>query len=177
MSLLVRTTLSILAAAPLALGVTGCGSTGAEIPSERIVLAPTERVLWEALYVSITDEKYGIGGGADPSDRTITTGWKLDLAPYRSQGFRTRVIATYERADPGPEVELEGYDVSIRVEKETNESYQSLDPRYAKWEAAPDDAETARRIMQRLTSYLGTEEIDVSTRDDPLEPNDPFDFE
>ena len=49
--------------------------------------------------------------------------------------------------------------MTIRVEKDINESYRSLDPAYADWKGAPDDLIAAKTIMQRLESLLGTGEI------------------
>ena len=102
---------------------------------------------------------YPVGGGADPGEREIISGWKLDLAPYKGKGFRTRVLASYVPSkDAASAAPLEAFDVTIRVEKDTNESYRSLDPSYADWQAAPDDLATAKTIMQRVQSLLGSGE-------------------
>jgi len=101
-----------------------------------------------------------VGWGADSGKREIISGWKLDLAPYKGKGFRTRVLASYQPSKDSTSPEpLKAFDVTIRVEKDTNESYRSLDPSYADWKAAPDDLGTAKTIMQRVESLLGTGEI------------------
>ena len=141
-------------------GLASCISVNREIPAERTVVAKTEFELWQALRIAVDLSDYPVGGGADSAKREILSGWKLDLAPYRGKGFRTRVIASYQPSeDASTQEPLEAFDVTIRVEKDINESYRSLDPAYADWKGAPDDLIAAKTIMQRLESLLGTGEI------------------
>ncbi len=137
-----------------------CASVNRAIPVERTVSAKTEFELWQALRIAVDMSDYPVGGGADSGKREIISGWKLDLAPYKGKGFRTRVLASYEpSASPGTSDPLAAFEVTIRVEKDTNESYRSLDPAYADWEGAPDDLIAAKTIMQRLEALLGTGEV------------------
>lgn len=139
--------------------LTACLSVNQEIPAERRIEARTEFELWQALRIAVDMSDYPVGGGADPAKREIVSGWKLDLAPYKGKGFRTRVLANYvPSASAEPATPLAAFDVTIRVEKDINESYRSLDPAYAEWEAAPDDLAAAKTIMQRIQSLLGTGE-------------------
>ena len=137
-----------------------CISVNTAIPVERTVSAKTEFELWQALRIAVDLSDYPVGGGADSGKREILSGWKLDLAPQKSKGFRTRVIASYDRStSPAASEPLVAFDVTIRVEKDINDSYRSLDPAYADWKGAPDDLIAAKTIMQRLESLLGTGEI------------------
>ncbi len=139
--------------------ISACVSVNTAIPVERTVSAKTEFELWQALRIAVDLSDYPVGTGADSGKREILSGWKLDLAPYKGKGFRTRVIARYERSDaPASSDPLVAFDVTIRVEKDTNESYRSLDPAYADWKGAPDDVVAAKTIMQRLESLLGSGE-------------------
>ena len=54
---------------------------------------------------------------------------------------------------------LRGFDVTIRVEKQTNESYRGLDLTYAEWEPADDDLARARLVTQNLQALLGTTDL------------------
>ena len=140
-------------------GFVACISVNKEFPAERTISARTEFELWQALRIAVDMSDYPVGGGADPGEREIISGWKLDLAPYKGKGFRTRVLASYVPSKDAASAEpLEAFDVTIRVEKDTNESYRSLDPSYADWQAAPDDLATAKTIMQRVQSLLGSGE-------------------
>lgn len=167
--------LSFLAAPSLIVGafvlpsLTGCKVLTQEYPVERTVDADSERILWESLRTAIYQSKHPAGLGADPGTREITTGWKLDLAPFKSKGFRTRVLASYvlsqgERKGVTTQevgVGLEAFDVTIRVEKETNESLSPLNLDRAKWTPADDDAQAAREIMQTFHGLLGTKVFEL----------------
>ena len=148
--------LALLVAATASLQ--GCVTPTRTFVVEKQVAASSENTLWETLLLSIKRSGYGYGIGADSGKREVVSNWKNDLAPYKGKGFRTRVIANYEPAENAGEGLL-GYDVTIRVEKQTNESYRSLDLTYAKWEPADDDAATARLVMQNLQALLGTLEL------------------
>jgi len=143
----------------IAPGFLACVSVNQEFPAQRTISAETEFELWQALRIAVDMSDYPVGGGADPGEREIISGWKLDLAPYKGKGFRTRVLASYEPStDAASSDPLVAFDVTIRVEKDTNESYRSLDPSYADWKAAPDDLAAAKTIMQRVQSLLGSGE-------------------
>ncbi|QDV08227.1 hypothetical protein Poly30_37630 [Planctomycetes bacterium Poly30] len=157
-------------------GLTGCKATTNKFPVDRTVDAQSERILWDALRTAIYKSKHPVGGeGADPSSREIRSGWKLDLAPFKSKGFRTRVLASYEPsrgerkgiANETVGVGLEAFDVNIRVEKETNESLSPLNLDRAKWTPADDDLQAAREIMQMFHGLLGTARFELE-KPDPL---------
>lgn len=139
-------------------GLHGCAAPTKQFPSQKTVEASSENTLWETLLLAIRRSGYRYGIGADPAKREVVSNWKNDLAPYKGKGFRTRVIARYEpAADAGQG--LRGFDVTIRVEKQTNESYRGLDLTYAEWEPADDDLARARLVTQNLQALLGTTDL------------------
>lgn len=168
LSRLVCATLSVRVLAVLMVmglaSLVGCKAVTQKFPVDRTVDAQSERVLWDALQTAIYKSKHPVGGGANPSARKIRTGWKLDLAPFKGKGFRTRVIASYQKSVGERKgvttdtvgVGLEAFDVTIRVERESNESLSPLNLDRAKWTAADDDGQAAREIMQTFHGLLGT---------------------
>ncbi len=158
----------LLVLAVLLPGMTGCKALTTEYPVDRTVDADSERILWNALRVAIDKNGYKVGAGARSERREIQSGWKLDLAPFKSRGFRTRVIASYEPSLElplaGPDSGYEAFDVTIRVEKETNESLSPLNLDRAVWTPADDDPQVARRIMQVFHGLLGTSEFGLEDR-------------
>lgn len=155
------------------LGLSGCNSTKGQHPVERTVDAESERILWDALRLAVYNAKFPVGLGADPGTRMIRSGWKLDLAPFKGKGFRTRAIACYEPATgerkgvapSAAAVGLEAFDVTIRVEKETNESLSPLNLDRADWTEAEDDLAAARGLMQTFHGLLGTVEFELEKRE------------
>jgi hypothetical protein len=162
-------TYAILLVALMAPALTGCRVITKEHPVDRTVDAESERILWDALRLAVYKGKYPVGGGADPGTRLIRSGWKLDLAPFKGRGFRTRAIASYvpstgERkgvTSSSAVVGLEPFDVTIRIEKETNESLSPLNLDRAKWTRADDDLQAARELMQTFHGLLGTAEFEL----------------
>ncbi|MEM1448329.1 MAG: hypothetical protein AAF957_04610 [Planctomycetota bacterium] len=148
----------------LLLSTTSCSINRKVLPVETVVAANNEKMLWDALRIAIYDSDFKVGGGANPAEREITSAWKLDLQPYKSQGNRKRVIASYEPINVRRDDDLESFDVSIRVETDINDSFRSLDIQYAKWKASADDEAGARRILALLIANLGTGDIDVTER-------------
>lgn len=158
----------VLLPAAAVLGLSGCNSTKGQHPVERTVDAESERMLWEALRLAVFNADFKVGSGADPGSRMIRSGWNVDLAPFKSRGFRTRVIACYEPATgerkgvaTSAAAGLEAFDVTIRVEKETNESLSPLNLDRAEWTKAEDDLAAARGLMQAFHSLLGTVEFEL----------------
>ncbi len=168
--------LTALACLVLTVMTTGCGLSRNQYPVERVVQADNERFLWDSLRLAIYESDFKVGGGADPSTRQINSAWKLDLAPYKGQGYRTRVLASYQPTRETREDGLESFAISIRVEKELNDSFKSLDLEYAKWKPADDDANAAKAILQRFMGYLGTDRIDIQ-EDKGAEDELGFDFD
>lgn len=153
--------------------LTGCKTLTQEFPVDRTVDAESERILWDALRLAVYKSRHPVSGGADPSSREIRSGWLPDLAPFKGKGFRTRVIASYvpsvgERKGVTSEkvgVGMEAFDVTIRVEKETNESLSPLKLDRAKWTPADDDLQAAREIMQTFHGLLGTATFELEKPD------------
>ncbi len=164
---------SILSLALLAPGLSGCRVITQEFPVERTVDADSERILWDSLRMAVYNGKYPVGGGADPGTREIRSGWKLDLAPFKGKGFRTRAIVSYQPSSgerkgvtsSAVAVGLEAFDVTIRVEKETNESLSPLNLDRANWTRADDDFQAARELMQTFHGLLGTAEFELEKTD------------
>jgi len=114
--------------------------------------AASERVLWQVARMTLEKEGFPVGEGLDPSTLVASTGWRLDLAPFRSQGFREQAQVRFERLEPGR------YKVGVRVLHEINQDVvHPLDPQYAKWEPAPDRTDRAHVLLQRIKSWMNTE--------------------
>jgi hypothetical protein len=132
--------------------------------SDRIP-ARTERHLWDVLIMSVRQARFSIALGTQPSDRTIETGWLIDTAPFKGEGWRKKAHLRY-----APVEGVEGeWNVDVRVEMETNESFRSLDLRYADWQPAPDDEAAARRVLQTARSLLGPREFELAPKGPPLD--------
>ncbi len=167
---------AVLLLALLAPGLTGCRVITKEYPVDRTVDADSERILWDALRMAVYNGKYPVGGGADPGTRMIRSGWKLDLAPFKGKGYRTRAIASYVPSTGDRKgvtsstaaVGLESFDVTIRIEKETNESLSPLNLDRADWTRADDDLQAARELMQTFHGLLGTAEFELEKRENPF---------
>ncbi len=173
----VRAALLLAAAAASLLGTTSCGASRTLHPRSEVIQADNERVLWNALQLAIVNEEFMVSGvGADPVARAITSGWKVDEVPFGrmrgSENYRARVIASYGHFDPRStrrpddlvvpdrlDPALETFVVTLRVEKEHNESLRPGIARYAKWVPADDDPAWAKRLMLQLRSRLGTTEF------------------
>jgi hypothetical protein len=114
--------------------------------------ATSERVLWQVTRMTLEKEGFPVGAGLDPSTVIATSGWRLDLAPFRGQGFREQAQVRFERLEPGR------YKVEVRVRHEINQDIvRPLDPQYAEWEPAPDRTDRAHVLLQRIKSWMGTE--------------------
>jgi hypothetical protein len=142
-----------LRAALLGVLVAGCASSNKGGDWETAeVRAASQRVLWQITAVAIEQEGFPIGAGLDPSTQVATSGWRLDLAPFKSTGYREQVQVKTERLEPGR------FKLFVRVSKESNEDLTApTDPSRAKWKKAPSDPERARILIQRIKSLLGTE--------------------
>ena len=150
---------ALLLLAPIFLATAACKATYPEAWLETKVPSNAETTVYEALHLSLERAGYPIGIGVNKSERTIETGWYTSLAPLKSKGFRARAHVTYAP------IQDEGrYAINVRVERQTNESLRPLDPRYVKWEAAPDFESESRRILQFLRSYLSRDEIEIGPK-------------
>jgi hypothetical protein len=142
----------MMCVALLAFGSAGCASGGGGEWQTVELRAASQRVLWQITAVAIEQEGFPIGAGLDPSTQIATSGWRLDLAPFKSKGFRYQAQVKSERIEPGR------FKLHVRVAKESNEDLVSpMDASRAKWKKAPDDKERAQVLVQRIRSLLGTE--------------------
>lgn len=188
---LLRAFLVLFAAVPMVLGLSSCGATTRKYPVTEVVQAANERVFWNSLRLAISEEDFLVGGvGANPAERSITSGWKVDVVPFGrmrgSENYRARVVATYEpvrdmgllpkgverpkTVDPDKEAFL----VTLRVEKEHNKSLRPMVARHAKWVGADDDKTWAERLMFMLRSNTEDKQFELTEdrKDGP-----PFDIE
>jgi hypothetical protein len=162
MSLLRRTALLPVL---LALSLSACLSYP-EQWVETDVQASNEQLVWETSLVCLRRAGYPVGSGANPKDREIETGWMKSLGPFKSKGYRQRAHLVYYSGGGGQ------YNVQVRVERESNESFRPLDPAYAKWKADEDNESHARIIVQYIRSTLGAGVIEVGE-----EEESPFTYE
>lgn len=134
-------------------GGAGCAATGPEpqwVDSE--IYCPSEQVLWEFLLLSLDKTGFPKGIGTDPNRRTIDTGWRISLAPFKGKGWREKASVVVERIESGR------YEVRVRVERETNEDLlRPLDPSFAQWEPTDDNVEHAQHVLTFLESFIGND--------------------
>lgn len=162
-----------------ALGAASCSVPTKRYPVTDFVQADNERVMWQALLTAIGNQKYPVTGVlADPVGRKITTGWKVDEVPFGrmrgSESFRIRALVDYRPYKPGAPLpegveppdrldpELEPFLVTLRIEKEHNESIRPGIARYAKWVGADDDKLAAERLLMQVKVQLGNTEFRLS---------------
>ncbi|MEZ6016484.1 MAG: hypothetical protein R3F49_15305 [Planctomycetota bacterium] len=119
--------------------------------------AHSERMLWDVLRIALDHADFKVGGGAEPEARRIESGWKVDASPFKGQGWRKKARVEYA---PAPDAEG-AWDVKVRVQMDTNESFKGIDLRYADWQPAPDDEVAAKRVLQFARSLLGGGEFEV----------------
>lgn len=151
----------------LALFGTSCSTTPKEPDPvwQRVeVPSPSDRVLWKVTLLSLEKGGFPLGGGLDPSSMQLTTGWKLDLAPFSRQGTRRQAEVRMKPSARGV------WDVEARVKCQINKSLvKPLDPQYAQWEWTGDDVVAARVLVQHVRSFL-QEDIELSDApEDPIE--------
>lgn len=139
----------------LALGA--CKSSPKPVWSENRFEARSERMLWDVLRLALARADFAVGSGAEPESRHIVSAWRVDTSPFKGQGWRKKAHVDYTPAKDA----TGAYDVRVRVQMETNESFKGIDLRYADWKPAPDDVEGARRVMQFARSLLGGGEFEV----------------
>ena len=143
----------VLFACLASLPLTGCASTdddGSWIESDLEV--PSERVLRQIALLALEKNGFPPGTEEEGAQNTVSSGWLVSLQPFKSDGTRKKAHVHYE--EQGPRSWL----VGVRVENETNEELgKTLELARAKWEAGPDDQETAKRILNYMQVVLGTD--------------------
>jgi len=142
---------STWALALLLLCLAACKSTPKPLWTSEILEVRSERTLWDVLRESLDRAGFAVGIGADPSARKIESAWKVDTSPFKSQGWRKKAHVEYS-PDPSGEGR---WDVRVRIQMDTNESFSGLDLRYAEWKPTNDDEATSQRVMQFARSMLG----------------------
>ncbi|MBL8861468.1 MAG: hypothetical protein JNK02_05595 [Planctomycetes bacterium] len=113
------------------------------------VVIPSERVLRQALVIAMQKNGFPPGTEEVGAQETVSSGWKVELQPFKGDGRRRRAHAEYEELGPRE------WRIYVRVENETNEELaKPLELSRAKWERAPDDSEAASRIVRYLLNSL-----------------------
>ena len=136
--------------AALVLGISACSSTPEKHWVESEAPTVSRRVLWEVVRIAFERENFPqVAPGFDPVNRTVTSGWRTELAPFSGQGFRERAWVKYSTSDTG------NLSVEVRVQREVNKNLaRPLDPQYADWEEAGDSEERARFLLQVIKGSL-----------------------
>ncbi len=133
-----------------------------EIWSASTVQTQSESVLYEVIHVSLQKAGYPVGVGADRGARHVTSGWFRSGAPFRGKGYRQRVSVTYA---PDVESNIPGqFLISVRTEREINQSFRPLDPRHVDWEQDSDNAVESERVLQYIRSFLAGGELEVNPK-------------
>lgn len=134
----------------------GCASSRPPAEwAEGDVSASSVRLLWEVTQLVFERERLPVlSSGFDPKTRSVRSGWRIDMHPFRGEGFRERAEVGYEPGEDGR------FHVRVRVEREVNQNIaRPLDPQYADWEPAPDDTARARVILQSIAAMLGDRRV------------------
>ena len=96
------TKFSKAALAALMLFVSACSTPLEKVWVEGNAPAVSKRVLWEVTRIAFEREGFPqIAPGFDPVKRTVTSGWRTELAPFSGQGFRERAWVKYSTTDSG----------------------------------------------------------------------------
>ncbi len=137
----------------VALLLLGACQTTRSVPAQWVstnAVAPSDSVLWELSLYALQEQKFPIGAGADPATMVATTGWRNSLAPFKGEGYRQRVRLKLETIEPGK------FKISLQVERETNEELaRPMELESAKWEPAPDDVDTAKILLSKISARVG----------------------
>ncbi len=120
--------------------------------SEADITIASERVLRQAAQIALQKNGFSPGTATDEAHKTVSSGWKVELQPFKGDGMRRRAHVQYE------EKAARTFLVSVRVEKETNEALgKPLDLASAEWESADDDTAAASRILRYMQTVFGAE--------------------
>ena len=150
-------TLALLLA--LLLGAPALPSCASRAPEPQWVEADVEaaslRVLWEVTRHALQREGFAVPAtGFDPRTRSVTSGWRMDLHPFKGEGFRERAVVKYDPAAG------ERIDLSVRVEREINNNIaKPLDPAHADWKPAEDQPGRARVLLHSIRALLGDRRV------------------
>lgn len=151
----------------LVVALAACQSGRKEVWETETFEVRSERTLWEVLRMALDRADFAVGSGADPAARTIESAWMVDPSPFKGRGFRRKAHLSF---GPSAEGKPHHWDVRVRIELDTNESFKGLDLRYAEWKPGPDDEAAAKRVLQFARSMLGGGDFRVGPeRRSPLE--------
>ncbi len=116
------------------------------------VAAPSDRMLWQLILLSLQSQGYPLGAGADPGAGQVESGWKTDLQPFRGDGRRWRAVVKMTALEKGR------WKLEARVKCEKNQNLVTpLDPVRAEWQHYPDDQAAAQILLQHIQSRLRPE--------------------
>ncbi len=135
----------------LMLLLAGCKSSPKPEWVEADVQPVSLGVLFEVTRLALVREGFPVPAqGFDPRTREVTSGWRMDLHPFRGEGFRERATIGYEPRSGGR------LDLSVRVERQVNQNIaRPLEAAHADWKQAPDEPGRARVLLQSIRSLLG----------------------
>ena len=122
---------------------------------EGTVASDSESVLYEVIHISLQKAGYPVGIGADKGSRKVASGWFKSDYPFKGKGYRQMATVTYSPSEAGE------FGIQVRVQRELNESFRPLDPRYADWEETDDNRTEAERILQYIRSFLAGDDLKV----------------
>lgn len=124
---------------------------------EADLVVPSERVLRQIAVQAMSRNGFPPGTEAHNAQSMVSSSWKVDLQPFKNKGTRAKAYVEYE------ERSAREWHVWVRVEKELNaELAKPLELAKAKWEAGPDDNESASRILRMIQMVLAPPAPDPS---------------
>ncbi|MCY2960745.1 MAG: hypothetical protein NTY35_11315 [Planctomycetota bacterium] len=133
-----------------------CSSSGASDREgdwvEADMTVASDRILRQIATLALQKNGFPPGTEDQAAQTTVSSSWKVQLQPFKSEGTRAKAHVMYE--EKGPRT----WHVAVRVEKETNEELaKPLELSRAKWESGPDDKEAASRILRTMQTVFGRE--------------------
>lgn len=127
------------------------------------VAVSSDRVLWKVTLLALEKQGFPLAGGVDPSSGVLTTGWRLDLAPFSGEGRRRQAEIRFKPLRAG------AWEVKARIKQQKNASLaKPLDPRFADWQWIEDDVVAASVLVQHIRARLAPA-IELRESEDPLE--------
>lgn len=145
---------------PLILLLSACQSVArSEAEQEKLaqwreieVEAPSDRMVWQLMLLSMQNQGFPMAGGTDPGTRQVESGWKTDLQPFQGDGRRKRAILKLAPIEKGR------WKIEARVVVQKNMNLVTpLDATRAEWEPTADDPMTATILLQHVKSRLRPE--------------------
>mgnify|MGYP001174175515 CR=1 FL=1 len=132
----------------------GCKSTPKRQVSwaEGHVDVNTPEMLWQVVQLGFESQRLPVLAQFDPNTRMAESGWDIQLAPFRGNGWREKAQVRYERAKSG-----KGFEVEVRVVRDANMALANpLDLSYAIWEPRDDNTVRSRLLLRYLQNVTGT---------------------